>query len=350
MKTPTLSAGLAALLLAPALALAAGPYRVTPVGVLEDRHDMVFGADLNGAGMVAGTADTRRGSRAFLWDPARGIADLGSLPGGWPTSGAQGLNDRGEVVGASRAGTPFSPHQAFFWSEPRGMEPLATEPAGGSRARAVNNAATVVGSAWPDGRERLFVWSRADGLRYPVDFTAAAQPRAINDAGTVAGHLTRDGRPIPFRWNAEEGLATLPLPGARGTANAVGADDSVAGRVTLDGETQAFLWRPPGRPRLLGQLRPGAGYSEALDVNAAGVVVGRAVAAGAMRAFIWEPAGGMRALEGLLAADGAELRLFAAPAINDAGQVLVYGQPPGEDRVRSYLLTPAPALASRRDR
>ena len=339
---------LAVLLLQAAAAAADTRYLAIPLGTLEGPVDMVFAAGLNAAGRVAGTVRTARGHRAFLWDPERGMADLGSLPGPRPGTGAEALNDASVVVGAGRAGNPFAPERAFVWSQAQGMRGLDIPGARGSRARAVNSAGLVAGSAWVESRQQAFLWSETRGTQLP-EALAGAQPRDLADDGTVVGRLRRDGRTLPFAWDPEAGLRVPALaPGVKGSANAVAVSGSVVGRLTAGAGTRAFIWTPPAEPRPLPELPGGERYAEALDVNGDGVVVGRAVTGAGMTAVLWAGDGEPRALEDLIA-DGApeDLRLFAAPAVNEAGQIVAYGRRPGQRVVRSYLLKPLRTSAAR---
>ncbi len=338
----------AALLLQGTPAPAQTRYLAVPLGTLEGPADMVFAADLNNAGQVAGSVRTLRGHRAFLWDPERGMANLGSMPGPRSAAGAEALNDAGLVVGGGRAGNPFAPERAFVWSHSEGMRGLDIPGARGSRAWAVNASGRVAGSAWVDSRERVFLWPADEGPQLP-EALAGAQPRELADDGTVVGRLRLQGRPVPFVWHPERGLRTPALePGTRGAASALAGDGTVVGRLSDRSGTRAFVWRPPAPLTILDGLPQGGGYAEALGVNAGGVVVGRAVTGAGMSAFVWDADSGMRALEGLIAGGAPpELQLFAAPAVNDAGQIVAYGRRPGERAVRSYLLTPVTPTARR---
>ena len=69
---------------------------------------------INSRGDVAGGSSTAAGplSHAFLWQPGRGLRDLG-VPAGSTFSGAHGINNQDQVVGSP----------AFTWQASTGMRP-----------------------------------------------------------------------------------------------------------------------------------------------------------------------------------------------------------------------------------
>src|SRR5215217_2577748 len=90
-----------------------------------------FAADINVVGAVAGRSETASGERhAFLWEPERGMTDLGTLHG-HTFSWAEGINSAGRVVGWSFApGSPSGTSRAFLWQRGVGMIDLGTLPGG----------------------------------------------------------------------------------------------------------------------------------------------------------------------------------------------------------------------------
>jgi probable HAF family extracellular repeat protein len=88
-----------------------------------------------------GTSDTAAGvQHAFLWQDGT-MADLGTLGG--RSSGAQGINECGQVVGTDSA--RFG-EQAFLWQNGL-MISLGTAGADGSSAHAINDQGQIVGWA-----------------------------------------------------------------------------------------------------------------------------------------------------------------------------------------------------------
>ena len=88
---------------------------------------------------------------AAAWQPAFGqtftVKDLGALPGG-TFSVAMGINDHGQIVGASETNGFFPPPDAFLF-ENGVMEDLGTLPGFNpfSEALGINNHGEIVGSS-----------------------------------------------------------------------------------------------------------------------------------------------------------------------------------------------------------
>ena len=83
----------------------------------------------------------------------RRIIDLGRLGGG--SSGAHGINDRGQVVGYSNTAPDIDVIHAFLWSAREGMVDLGT--CGGAGAMATtstNRGRSVGGTSPPPGRPK----------------------------------------------------------------------------------------------------------------------------------------------------------------------------------------------------
>jgi probable HAF family extracellular repeat protein len=93
--------------------------------------------DLNDRGEAVGLAETKTGEpRAFVWTPADGMRELGTLGA---ASMALGINNRGEVVGGSG--------HAFLWTARDGMVDLGTLGGRTSCANAVNDTGCIVGAS-----------------------------------------------------------------------------------------------------------------------------------------------------------------------------------------------------------
>jgi probable HAF family extracellular repeat protein len=155
------------------------------------------------------------------------------------------------------------------------------------------------------------------------DFSSA---QAANDAGHVVGHsyssITRSRR--AFLWENGTMTSLGSLGGAISVALAINNNDEVVGYSYVPtGETHPVLWRN-GTVTDLGKL-PGTDYlfSEAVGINNLGQIVGtssdaRVGVAGA-RSWIWQ--NGVMTDLGTLPGG----TYSAAAAINDAGQIVGYG-------------------------
>ena len=139
-----------------------------------------------------GPVDVRH---AFLWTPGQGMVDLGALPG-LGSSIAHDINNAGQVVGRSFPSSPIitDPEvvsRAFLWTPAQGMQDLGTLGGSGSIAYAINEGGQVVGRAWtPAATYHAFLWSAAQGMR---DLSTLALGSGnsvaygINDLGHVVG-------------------------------------------------------------------------------------------------------------------------------------------------------------------
>lgn len=289
-------------------------------GMVQDLGTLGGGASeayaINEAGAIAGKAQLASGAyHAFLWDPAGGMLDLGTLPSGGQTM-AYGLNDAGEVVGGSIP--PWLLTMAWRWSPSTGIVALGTLGGCCSDARAINDAGVIAG-----------------GANNQVDV-----PRAMRVVGGVM-----------------EDLGTL----ARGNmsfAHDINQGGWIAGLSYMTGDPfqdfkHAFLWDPGlGTMADLGTL--GGDESIAWALNDGNVVVGQAdTTAGDTHAFAWDPSQGMVDLNDHLPV-ASTIVLRSATAVNNRGWIAANGRDQGNEAaflLRPVLLSPpAPGAAGQVNR
>lgn len=160
-----------------------------------------FALGINDRGQIVGASGTCAntivtavglfvGAHAVLWDNGSPVS-LGSLGGTMAKAGA--INDRGEVAGFSSLPGDSSVH-SFLWTKGAGMQDLGAlgtdylgDPAG------INNNAQVVGGSCDiSGNCRAFVWEK-NVLSDLNDLIAPDSPLyliyalGINDAGEIVG-------------------------------------------------------------------------------------------------------------------------------------------------------------------
>ena len=318
-----------------------------------------YASGINDAGQVVGTNDVNddggfAGQHAFLWERATGMRDLGTF--GADFSRATAINDAGRVVGfvatfVSREdlyeGQEWPLARAFVWDAASGMRELGT--IGGafeaSVATDVNAAGQVVGYSetlcgchgfgWDESRATMWAPEAAPlnlGL-LPGLWSQVSRAEGINDAGHVVGpsysyEEDLDEPSQAFRWSPAQGMEPLaPLPGRGAAAVDVNDARQVVGasgghtyvglysiESVVDGGN-ATIWEADGAAVDLGRL-PGDASSVATAINSAGHVVGSS-SGQQTRPFLWERGVGMRALPLLSGhVDG------HASDLNDAGQVV----------------------------
>lgn len=339
------------LLLAPLLLGAAVPgtdvpgvpaspsYAIVDIGTLGGAESDAEG--LNNRGQVVGSAATGTLNdraepllHAYIWRNGV-ITDLD--PGASVSSAALALNDRSQVVGVRD-------YHAVLWSPGRpfvGIEPVdeATAGCGGYQAVAINNSGQIVESGWVCGDPAVAVWWRGQARKSAMTM---GQAYSINGHGQVAGvDIDNSGTGGPVSWQYDGTRLRLlrhlaPSGGQiRGWARAVNDRGVIAGELDF----LPVLWSK-GIAQPLGLL-PGFDGGTASSVDAAGVVVGtcRRTVNGVdeTRAFIWQAPHRLTDLNSLLP-QGAGWELREAAAVNNRGQIAGTGLYHGVRR--GFLMSP----------
>lgn len=162
-----------------------------------------YATAINNRDQIAGTAEYEVNEwgygpeHAFLYQHGV-MKDLGSLGG--RTSRAFGINDRGQVVGASELADGHPDREHAFLYENGVMLDLGTPaPGSSSRARGINNLGQVVGS-YSLNTGRSFIYHRRFGMR---DLNAMVDPASgwfiqgaysINDRQQIVGLGCKNGQ------------------------------------------------------------------------------------------------------------------------------------------------------------
>lgn len=277
-------------------------------GVLKDLGVLPGGARVEGnnstatcineVGQVAGFSDTSQMEHAFL-RTGGSMIDLGTLGGS--SSGADGMNAAGQVVGYARI--PSELQHAFLYSGGV-MSDLGTLPGGGrSWALDINDSGQIVG------------------------FAAIAPEYGAPEHAFVYDH----GQMVD--------IGTLP-GGTSSWGNSINNQGKIVGGCSLPGgTTRAFLYSK-GMMTDLGSL--GGPSSQAYDINGQGDIVGSSTnALQAPLAFLYSN-GVMTDLNTQLDATGAGWQLGEARGINDSGQIVASAMKNGQ--AHAVLLTPTTGL------
>lgn len=319
--------------------------------------------------------------------PRYTVTHLGNLPAG-STVYAQGLNNRGQIVGAVGYGVIVS--KAFIWQ--RGVISEAPGSIGGPfvQAFAINESGMIVGEA-TDALSNInpVLWVNGQMQALPLLGGTTGSARAINDSGVAVGysrlagdtvyHAVRwmdgvaedmgaiigpagssqanavterggavgfsqvaDGRSEPVLWERDTTLlplATLEVESAQ--AMAVNASQVIVGTIKMPGqEDRAALFGSEAQYAMLGELS-GDFSSRPLGLNNAHVVVGFSKRnTTTMNAVMWDLAHNPAPVNlNTRIPAGSPWQLQCATAINDRGWIIGWGTYYGQRR--SFLLRPS---------
>ncbi len=226
---------------------------------------------INAAGAVAGYASTADGvDHAVLWvaDTAKPgswtLIDLGMLPGDIGNV-AQGVNDRGQVVGYRNDDNDLS--LAFLWTPSAPNASTGTLTALGAlpgetyaSAYAINGSGVVVGEAQTGDNAHAFVWqpgvpNGTTGVMTDIGTLGGDWSRAtdINSAGDVVGvaeasgpdrfdyaFLYRDGQMYDLNSALPADVAGVELT----CAYAITDSGVIVGGATVGDHSHAFMLTP----------------------------------------------------------------------------------------------------------
>jgi probable HAF family extracellular repeat protein len=317
-------------------------YKIIDLGTLGGGTiEESYSQGVNDRGQVVGASYTLGEGNAtflhaFLWQDGV-MSDLGTLGG--PTSYATGINARGQVVGYNDDG--LGERHVFFWQ--RGtMTDLGGAPycgRSGACFLGLNDRGQVVGSRnTPSGAPpyHAFFWQNGTSVDLGTLGGDSTLPRGINEHGQVVGvSTTGSGESHVFLW--QDGTMTdLGLPPGTGLPRVAGINDR--GQVLVNGFDSSFdgyrvfLWQDGTWTALTTGETYGSNASGAA-INDRGQVLGvSATAAGEPHVFLWQ-SGAMTDLGTF----GTRVSLL----LNDRGQVVVTTAesvpPDGHDLFHVYV-------------
>lgn len=328
-------------------------------------------------GLIAGYSETGQidpligvpAIDAVLWKQGQ-IIDLGTIEGGYE-SAAFAVNNHGKVVGGFVNTIPdaFSPFgfqvRAFAWNDGL-MKDLGT--LGGPEATAylVNERGQMAGTSFLNSTANSvtglptqdpFLWENGTMIDLGTLGGTFGIPNYLDNHGRVIGqsNLAGDLSQHPFLWTKAHGMQDLgTLGGSFGQANWMNEAGEIVGFASTEGDQTrlAFLWKDNILINL-GALKAHV-CSNALGINSKHQVVGVsattcAFTAAERHAFLWEK-GEMMDLNRFLPT-GADLQqLTDAYSINDRGEIVGLGIPPGCDDEFAcghvFVLTPCQDVTS----
>ena len=313
---------------------------------------------INDAGLSVGFSDNGVTDRltaspeinAVLWNKNGEILNLGTLGGA--SSAAVGINNGGQVVGfaANTTPDPFSllnvfgngsgtQTRAFLW-ENGAMRDLGTLGGPDSVGFYINERGQIAGLSYTDSTPNdttglptyhPFLWDNGRMFDLGNFGGTFADIFGLNNRGQVAGNLALPGDELvhPFFWDRGTLTDIGTFGGPTGEArwlNELGEVVGVADFPT-EGLHNAFHWKN-GVMTDLGNLGK---TSVAHSINSKGQIVGGSrisFETGEIRAFLYENGGPMIDLNTLVPA-GSSLKLVFAESINDRGEIVGAGAPPG---------------------
>jgi probable HAF family extracellular repeat protein len=345
MKLPLLCIKLLAATVLLASQAYAAPYHFTTLGTPQA---VGSGADaINNAGQVAGYGDvpgSLGGRYGQLWDNGIPTA-LATLPGERFNS-AQAINNRGVAVGSSTDDdVRLSYFNAVGWHSPTAA---ATTFAGGSHAFGINDLGQVVGASGKGLFTRATLWSGSSSTDLGSITGSYSIARAINNSGQVVGESTighdLDGPTHAALWfgGAVTDLGTLG--GTQSGAADIDAYGHVVGWSEVVGSSgrHAALWSG-GTVTALASFGGPYNEGEAKAINNAGLVVGFATGGGGSRAALWKD-GTAIDLNSFLDAGAvaAGWVLTTANDINDHGWIVGNAYNAHLNLESGYILAPVP--------
>lgn len=290
--------------------------------------------DIDNSGRATGWMQTSSGLHAFLYYPATGNQDIGTLGG----DGSKGdsINDKGQVSGRSTDAT-FEHSFGFVYTPGSGMQGLGDLLGDRAEVWGINNnggmCGTLPGPA--NGDNLVFIYNTTGGVQLlglPESYLTGCFD--INDAGVAVGrYLTSTGATRAFRYTSAGGVQDMgPDPQENSSAAfKINANGQAAGSCGND----ACIFEPTGQVRL---ISAGPGFTGvAFGINDFGQVVGSGSFSG-KSALVYDPDTGVRDL-GTLVQPGHGFQSFAeAWAINNRGQIVGWGFK--NNRPHAFLLTP----------
>ena len=240
---------------------------------------------------------------AFRWTTSQGMQDLGTLGG--TDSFAFLINERGQIAGMSFTNTTVNPATGyptldpFLWANGKMLD-LGTLGGTFGQANGLNNRGQVVGFSNLAGDFTLhpFLWSKHEGMK-DLGTLGGTYGHAdyISDAEDVVGFATtandQTGHAFLWRQGVMTDLGTL---GADPASESVGVNSQgqvVGGTFGSSGDLRAFLWEDGGPMVELNTLIPpnrGLQLTDATYINDHGEIAAFGLlSSGDIHAFVLIP-------------------------------------------------------------
>ena len=351
--------GLVAVIVPWHVARGAVQYTAIDLGTLGGAGTNSYADAVNDAGVAVGASFNDPSTQFFnatLYS-AGTVQNLGTLGG--PTSGANAINNAGQIVGAADLGN-FSGTVAFLYSTQSNgpITNLGTLPLAGnfasSSANAINDAGEIVGSSatatFGIGNATRFYANGAAPTDLAPSTTLSSVAYAVNNIGTVAGASFMDNQQAQHAAFFVNGAAQfIPQLGGAGESSVIyGLNDlnhAVGYSQLTDSQNHAFIYAN-GTTTDLGVLGGTTTSSYAYSINDLDQVVGDSQTSDTVFAsdpFLYEN-GVMTDLNSIVDLAGTGfVTLNDAYAINDQGQIVGDGTLADGDS-HAFILNPINAV------
>lgn len=293
-------------------------YAITPIGIVGSMP-----AGINNNGQVVGSFVSGNSTHAFLYS-RDSFVDLGTLGGGY--SRALAINDSGTVVGT--AGNSASDTRAFVYVN-GSMSDIGTLGGSNSSANAINNNGQIAGVA--DSASGSFAFMYTPGVDIlnlgALPGGPFSRAQGINDAGTVVGGSLVGDFPLAsfhaFKYSSGSMIDLGPQNSSWSVGQAINGNGDVVGWSNAGVNVDHAVLYSADLITDLGTLN-GFGSSVAYDINDDGQVVGSSEVAGReSRGFLYEN-GAMINLDTLINS-ALGWTIESAYGINNQQQIAAYG-------------------------
>ncbi len=342
-------------------------YSVIGLDTLGGRRDYAYA--LNDTPTPVGESQ-KQGIRHFsaaCWDTAGTKTEMGVL-GGNKFSVAQGINNDGDIVGASNFSASPTAFHAFLGTCTNGGTTTdlgVLSGSGSSYAMGINASDVIAGySNFSGGAADKYHATRYSGGSWadihPPYGGDTSRAEDINNASTIVGYgNTSTSGAHTVAWSRTSSgsytdLGILPDPGwglgapEGSEAYSINTAGVISGASYIQGGLgvkvyRAWIWESGFGLTDLGDLGLGGKHSRALGINDSKVVVGEANTTfgdSARNAFIWDSTNGIQNLNDMIPG-GSGWVLNQAYDINNNGYITGWGIFMGKPK--GFLLIPDPS-------
>jgi probable HAF family extracellular repeat protein len=206
---------------------------MTNLGTLGESPTSITPTAINRAGQVVGVSmSAPNHTRAFVWHD--GVMSELQAPSGFVDAIAEGINDRGEIIGEARpeGDHTWNAFHAFVWKRDQIVDLGAH-----SSALAINDHGQVMVRTFPDLRTTLTIlWDRGESIGLgSFGSNQSVHGMALNNRGAIVGLATVPQQGVhAFVWDN----GVLTDLGGQGFAEDINDRNEIA--ATIDGRAVVY--------------------------------------------------------------------------------------------------------------